>query len=142
VCGSKGKGHHFFCCLTYFIQLERQRSQFVKQGSPIFRMERSSYSTRQSASRLREGVLPGRSRPLRDTPGPKVFATSQPLTTHPASLTALEKPLSLPPEIAVERQRPGTADDEGREASKIEQVTLVARWSELGMAGGHTQQLD
>jgi hypothetical protein len=36
-------------------------------------------------------------------------------------------PLSLLSEIVVDRHRPGTAEDERGKASKIEQVTLVAR---------------
>ena len=53
-----------------------------------------------------------------------------------------DQPLSLSPEIAVDRHRPGTTEDERREASKVEQVSLVARWSKLGMTGGHVYQLD
>jgi len=62
------------------------------------------------------------------------FADPDGIACARALANKMEWSLSRPEAIAVDRQRARPTEDERRETSKIEQVTLVARLTKLGMA--------
>ena len=104
----------------------------VKQGSPIFRIERTSYSTGNRPVDYERLHYRGDIVQFVTRLAAKDFAMSYSALSG-MSCSAFEKRLSLPPDIPVDRQRPRTTDYERRKASKIEQVKLVARRPELGV---------
>jgi hypothetical protein len=108
----------------------------VKARSPIFRIERTSYST--GGHPVDYETVHYRGDLVRFVT--RLFRKNISLRNAPSN--AYEKRLALLPEVVVDRQRTGTTKYKRRKASQVEQVNLVPRRPKLGLTGCHTQQLD